>query len=103
MRASARLYRGEQSNPQWNSEARGERQQRILVEAPTEITCLVEDCHGEEASTDSRDPQPVSQRGEIRLEQGGDDNRFLAQFAKQNPQARGSREPVTTMTEIPCI
>jgi hypothetical protein len=64
---------------------------------------VVEDCHGEEASTDSRDPQPVSRRGEIRLEQGGDDNRFLAQFAEQNPQARGSREPVTTMTEIPCV
>jgi hypothetical protein len=82
MRASAGLYRGEQSNPQQNSEARGERQQRILVEAPAEITRLVEDYHGEEASTDSRDPQPVSRCGEIRLEQGGDDNRFLAQFAE---------------------
>ena len=49
--ASAGLYRGEQSNPQRNSEARSERQERILVEAPAEIARLVEDCHGEEAST----------------------------------------------------
>jgi hypothetical protein len=70
MRASAGLYRGEQSNPQRNSEARGERTQQILVEAPAEIACLVEDCHGEEASTDSRDPHPVSRHGEIRLGYG---------------------------------
>jgi hypothetical protein len=65
-----------------------------LVEAPAEIARLVEDCHGEEASTDSRDPQPVSRRGEIRLGYGP---RLAAAERERNVGGGGLRGPRVVM------